>query len=237
MKKNKMMRLASALLVAVLLSTSVISGTYAKYVTTNTMKNSARVAKWGVEITTSGSVFSKIYATTDNTRYAGPNSVESSDTSKLVAPGTTDGNTVVEMSGVPEVAYKVDYTPTLTLDGWNVTVDLTDDGVDNPVTMEYCPLVFNVNGTEYKIDGSTINTVAELKSKVEAAITGISKSYGPNTDLTTVTYPTVTWSWAYGIFDGISENDIKDTYLGDQAADGNAATVSLQVKTTVTQID
>ena len=43
MKKNKMMRLASFLLIAVLLTTSVISGTFAKYVTTDAQWDSARV--------------------------------------------------------------------------------------------------------------------------------------------------------------------------------------------------
>ena len=47
MRKNKMMRLASALLVAVLLSTCAISGTFAKYVTSSTGTDKARVAYWG----------------------------------------------------------------------------------------------------------------------------------------------------------------------------------------------
>ena len=51
MKRNKMMRIASVLLVAVLLSTCVISGTFAKYTTSNSATDSARVAKWGVIIT------------------------------------------------------------------------------------------------------------------------------------------------------------------------------------------
>ena len=50
MKKNKMMRLASCLLVLVMLSTSMISGTFAKYVTTGSAEDTARVAKFGVDI-------------------------------------------------------------------------------------------------------------------------------------------------------------------------------------------
>ena len=49
MKKNRMMRLASVLLVCVLLTTSVISGTFAKYTTTNTASDEARVAYWGFD--------------------------------------------------------------------------------------------------------------------------------------------------------------------------------------------
>ena len=57
MRKNKMMRTASGLLVATLLTTSVISGTFAKYTTEETGSDSARVAKFGVEITARGTMF------------------------------------------------------------------------------------------------------------------------------------------------------------------------------------
>ena len=43
MKKNKMMRAASALMVATLLTTSVISGTFAKYVTSVNSSDWARI--------------------------------------------------------------------------------------------------------------------------------------------------------------------------------------------------
>ena len=62
MKKNKMMRLASFLLVATLLTTSMISGTFAKYVTEGSASDSARVAKWGVEVeATDDTGFKKVY--------------------------------------------------------------------------------------------------------------------------------------------------------------------------------
>ena len=47
MKKNKMMRIASVLLVAVILTTCAISGTFAKYVSSADSSDSARVAYWG----------------------------------------------------------------------------------------------------------------------------------------------------------------------------------------------
>ena len=52
MKKNTMMRLASVLLIAVLMSTCAISGTFAKYVTSDSSSDSARVARWGFNGTT-----------------------------------------------------------------------------------------------------------------------------------------------------------------------------------------
>lgn len=50
MKKNKMMRIASVLLVAVLLSTCAISGTFAKYTSSVTGAATATVAKWSFEV-------------------------------------------------------------------------------------------------------------------------------------------------------------------------------------------
>ena len=47
MKKNRMMRLASVLMVAVMMTTCTISGTFAKYVTSVESQDSARVAYWG----------------------------------------------------------------------------------------------------------------------------------------------------------------------------------------------
>ena len=50
MKKNKMMRIASVLLVAVLLSTCAISSTFAKYTTEFTGTSTAKVATWSVNV-------------------------------------------------------------------------------------------------------------------------------------------------------------------------------------------
>ena len=123
MKKNKMMRVASVLLVAVLLSTSIISGTFAKYVTEGSAADSARVAKFGVTVSATGSLFDKTYKTAENTpggstldeNLAEPNtaalSVES--TADVVAPGTknADGLTF-SVTGTPEVDVnvKLDFT-------------------------------------------------------------------------------------------------------------------------------
>lgn len=80
MKKNVMMRVASFLLVAVLISTSAISGTYAKYVTEGSGTDSARVAKWGVVIEAESTMFSQEYATEDD-KFTG--------TWRLISPVTT----------------------------------------------------------------------------------------------------------------------------------------------------
>lgn len=222
MKKNKMMRLAAVLLVCVLLSTSVIGGTFAKYTTTATASDNARVAKWGVTVTnTQGSMFVKEYESDSKSAdpaYTANTVIAAAD---VVAPGTTKENlTDLVVNGTPEVAVRVTYDATLTLENWTV-----DSG-------EYCPIVFTVEGTEYKIDGTSITDVATLKSKVEAAIEACSKDYAANVKIENGTdAPTVSWSWPYSTS---TDNDKKDTSLGDAAT---PATIKLEVKVTATQID
>lgn len=212
MKKNKTMRLASGLLVAVLLTTCAISGTFAKYTTGDDATDSARVAKFGVTVTaTSNSAFKEEYAQKDDALKV---AVEA-DT-YVLAPGTEGVFTKVELEGTPEVAVKVTYDAELTLANW--TVDATD----------YCPIEIKVNETTIKKA-----TMAELKAAVEAAIDGYSKEYEPGKDLSTVDADNlaISWRWAY---EGEGNDNVKDTALGDAAT---AATIKLDVITTVTQID
>lgn len=220
-----MMRLASFLLVAVLISTSAISGTYAKYVTQAGSSDSARVAKWGVTIEANGSTFATEYATDDESVVATiAKSVVSTDTSNLVAPGTTGNMVAVTLAGTPEVAFEVKYDATVDIgDNWMV------DGVF------YCPLEITVNGTTVK--GLEQTSADAFETAVKTLIDGYTAKYGPNTDLSdesVVSTPDVSWSWP---FSTSADNDVKDTALGNAAAAGNPATIIVSVMTTVTQID
>ena len=99
MKKNNVMRIASALLVAVLLTTCAISGTFAKYTTTASGSSTARVAKWGFG--TGDFTFDLFDGTYEN--------VATDAESAVIAPGTSDSTTIVfDASGnaaTTEVAY------------------------------------------------------------------------------------------------------------------------------------
>lgn len=224
MRKNRMMRAASALSIAVLLSTSMISGTFAKYVTSAEANDYARVAKWGVQITPNGTLFAKEYATTDTTTYTGDNSVESIDEWKVVAPGTDGKLTEVVLTGTPEVATSVTYDATVELTNWTL-----ENGT------EYCPIIFTVEGTEYKMDAD-VTTVEALINKVETAIENCKQVYSPNTDLSSKSadYPSVSWKWEFHVDDA---TDVKDTELGNLTANGRASIIKVDIKTTVTQVD
>lgn len=118
MKKNTMMRLASFLLIAVLITTSAISGTYAKYVTQDSASDTARVAKWGIDVQVGGSLFGKYYEAHstsggDVITAAAADSVDTSDDTTIVAPGTknqSDEGFTISITGIPEVSYEITAT-------------------------------------------------------------------------------------------------------------------------------
>lgn len=134
MKKNVMMRLASFLLVAVLISTSAISGTYAKYTTQDSGSDTARVAKWGVELQVVGNLYGDTYVNNivKDANDEGNNiRVQSVDKSTdVVAPGTqnTEGFTF-SLKGQPEV----DGIVTTTMKIQNVFLKAGSYGVMIPV--------------------------------------------------------------------------------------------------------
>lgn len=221
MKKNIMMRVASALFVSVLLSTCAISNTFAKYVSTGSSENSARVAKWGVTVTGTPGMFATKYATDDTSFTLATDTVLS--TEDVVAPGTGGTMTNFTITGTPEVAVRVNFEGEL---------ELGDKWKDNNGSY-YCPIEITVGDTTFK--GTSYASVEEFENAVNGEIATFSKDYAANTDLSTIgaDAPSISWKWA---FEG--NDNVKDTYLGDQATtEGNAATISLNVTATVTQID
>ena len=230
MKKNNMMRVASALLVAVLLTTCAISGTFAKYVTSGTASDFARVAKFGVTVegkaSADNNMFTKTYTTTD--AWTGDDGVSVEATVDVVAPGTNGTLTAFDVAGTPEVDVAITYT--------NVDVELGDKWVDSNGDY-YCPIVFTVvtNSATVTINGADKSDITTFENEVEAAIVAAAANYDANTDLSTIEDDlTVSWSWPFSTSEA---NDVKDTFLGDEAADDNAATINVSATCTVTQID
>lgn len=241
MKKNRMMRAASALLVAVLLTTCTISGTFAKYVTTNGGSDTAQVAKFGVVINVADDLglFNTAYETTDTAGYTGL-SVTSSSTSQLVAPGTK-GSMSFNITGMPEVATRVSIdfdatckaiqlpagTYTLPAGAFEAAAKtVTTTSVYEPVKF-YFGTTAITDSTEYNL------TLAQLQSAMKTEFTHV---YAPNHNFgdSGLTYY-LGWSWA---FEDTSITDVNflDTYLGWEAA-ATAQQEILDFDITVTQID
>ena len=219
MKKNIMMRVSAVLLVAVLLTTCVISGTWAKYTTNKSATDTARVAKWGVVITAE---------TPDDNEYQATEltvtetAVTTVNNTKVLAPGSGVNFASINVTGTPEVAVEVTYTATLELTGWVIA------GTGG--SEEYMPLVFVINGDEYSMTGLGSANIDAFEAKIAEIIAAYSKKYAADTDLSTKASEELTVS-CYWAFNG---DDAKDTKLGDLAT---APEVSLTINCSVTQLD
>ena len=246
MKKNRMMRAASALLVAVLMTTCTISGTFAKYTTSASGTDTARVAKWGVEVTaTSADTFAKTYATDDlDVKGTIANSVVSDV--DVVAPGTKNDNAAIfTISGTPEVATEVDVKfedtfKDVYLKAGTYTDYTKKDANGNystfTLTQDYYPIMWTLemddNGTVSKFENKSLSTI---KAYIEA--NAANWKYAPNENLAA----TFKLSWAWTFEQG---KDEADTLLGNLAA-GTATLdnslystgISYDMSITVTQID
>lgn len=217
MRKNKMMRAASGLLVAVLLSTCAISGTFAKYTTSANGTDSARVAKWGFtggSTITISDLFKNTYDTT----------VKSS--TDVIAPGTTgsakfgftyggDGSVTA-----PEVAY---------------TFKVSTEGSSCADSIK------NNTNIKWKLDTGEWVTWDQLIAAIEALDGNKTDDrYEPNTLPTAFNTPgenkhTVSWQWLFETSgEGKGVQDTTDTDMGNAA---ELAKVELKITVTATQID
>ena len=238
MKKNKAMRLASALLVLTLLSTSIISGTFAKYTSQATGSDSARVAKWGVALTVNANDFATEYVKDDNSSTVAKTVVS---TVKVVAPGTDSQEencqATFSITGEPEVAVKVNVALSNVKDVCLPAGTYTDYTSANPsatftLDNDYYPVVWTLKqgsttlatGTLAQIKTFLDNYNADLDACIYAANQNIAASF------------TLDWAWAFSV------NDAADTYLGNVAAgtvtDSSAKTeVGYSLTVTATQVD
>lgn len=236
LKKNWTMRAAVLMFALVLITSCFVGGTFAKYVKNGSGTDSARVAKFGVTVTANGELFAKEYAT-DDAAAVGAIAKSVVSTDKVVAPGTKSAADFVgaAVTGTPEVAVRVSYK----LDAAGLKLENWKDG-DGKF---YCPLVFKVktaNGNTL-VSGTDFMTADEMKAALINAVAAYTKEYEPGTDLTGKAADALAISWEWPFETGTDgekpANNVRDTFLGDEAAAGRAATVSLTLATTVTQID
>ena len=141
MKNNKNLKVACGLLALVLLTTSVIGTTLARYTTADSASDTARVAKWGIELAVGGTLFGTDYAANDATENAdqivAATSQSVSGSANVVAPGTkNDVGFRLSIAGTPEVAYDVIVTDNKNesiylAGGYTYGVMLPEYGVNN----------------------------------------------------------------------------------------------------------
>ncbi len=224
MKTNKMMRVASLLLIVVLLSTCAISSTFAKYTSTDFATDNARVAYWGFgsDMVADIDLFDGDY--TDVVSKDGVNVVApgTAKTAQLVVTYTAKGDTKA-----PEVAYQYD-----------VVAEATS-------TSDYAALDANQNFKwTLKIPGADAaveyNTVAELVNAINATTQTLDSNKLPEGyDETTLkaTYE-IGWKWVFTgdatYADGATSQDQYDTAMGNDTTPDD---VTIKIKITATQLD
>ncbi len=236
MKKSVLFRVALVMLVLTMVTSCFVGGTFAKYVTSGEGADSARVAKFGVVVTGNGTAFAEMYddEAVAAASYATVVSDLTGDIKDLVAPGTKGNMVSMTLAGKPEVNVEVSY---------EAEVELGDNWIDKDDTSKfYCPLKVTVAGTT--LCGLDYNSADAFETAIEDNIAAYSKSYSAGTDLSTVAGDSlaVSWEWPFvadGTYAVNQQTDPKDTFLGDRAAENvdDAATITLAVTTTVTQID
>ena len=209
MRKNKMMRTASGLLVATLLTTCVISGTFAKYTSSASGSDTARVAKWSFEagetdiVTNDTFTFDLFNTVNEADTTTEETHLKSANNDTVIAPGT-GGSFDIVLTNKSEVTAKY-------------AIDFTETNSAN------VPIEYSLN----KDNGWTTNISSlDISASDDETLT-----YATGTKTITVY-----WRWAY---EGAAQNparnqsDTGDTTLGK---DGSAK-VEVKAEITATQVD
>ena len=225
MKKNNAMRLASVLLVRTLLTTCASSGTVAKYTTSTTGGDKARVAYWG---------FGQAAATTIDLfdgQYANvTSSGEVDGFSNVVAPGTEKSTTFAfaytdyktNAITAPEVAYTFTVNPTVTGDY---------DELDKNANFKW------ILKADHWPSGIECKTVAELLDAIKQLSGDESgtKTYAPGTLPYDFAFADdiyhIGWIWN---FSKDAAGDAADTAMGNSQTLEN---VTFTITITATQVD
>lgn len=238
MKKNKAMRLASLLLILTLLSTSVISGTFAKYTSSASVEDTARVAYWGFGQNTDVE-FDLFLASYDKDAQ---DATVVSVVGDVIAPGT---------SGSADFAFKfTDNTTELTS---AITAPEVDYTFDVAVVSNCDQLIKDNKNIKWILDGITYNTWDEFVDAIDAlgAYPNNATKYEAGTlpnGFGTDDVHTIAWIWEYAggnnVYpvagqigtgtDGKLTQDEYDTYMGNQA---DLDDVSITITITATQLN
>lgn len=237
MRKNKMMRAASGLLVATLLTTSVISGTFAKYTTSTTGTDKARVAYWGFnqDAKTEIDLFDSAYDSTGNA------TVKSQNGDNVVAPGTaktttfafcyTNGKSSNTVTTADITAPEVDYTFTV-----DVQTSGATDKLDANPSFKWTLAKGDADATEYQTLEALTNAIKALSGEADGSVDYKAGKLPGAFTSANETYH-IGWVWDFengNDADAIAKQDAIDTAMGNADALDN---VTLTITITATQVD
>lgn len=258
MKRINTTKLMALLASLCLITSSFVGSTLAKYTTEVSGSDTARVAKFGVELTADTEVFAK--------QYTGTNAiaVKSANDTDVIAPGTTDTAVAFTIKGAPEVDVEVyislsgdaaTATDDLTIatlpagdyNDYTAIADTNADGMINDsdivkfnLAADYNPVKWTLKKDGVVVTGydgvtlKTINTYLETFNKVY--------NVESNEFAAIVGDYELTWVWDFDA-SGAGTNDQADTFMGQVAAGvetaptGYVANESFNFVLNVTQVD
>ena len=219
------MRLASALLVITLLTTCVISGTFAKYISERSVNDTGTVAKWEFKVGEKDITEEAFTFDLFEDKTSGSYDEEDNDVvMNKIAPGTS-GSFKLDLKNTSEVtaSYKIEFTET--------------NGSDNKhIPIQYCI----GTGTDGALGGN--ETWADDISSLNIN-DATSLKFGDSGN--TASY-TIHWRWAYAKGSEEStantnahanQTDVNDTVLGVAVQSSSAPQVTVKAKVTATQVD
>ena len=211
MEKNKTMKMILITLLIAMIALVLVSGTYAKYTSSASGSDTARVAKWsfnvgGTDIVAENTFTFDLFKTIKDTDGKDETDVVSANADRVIAPGTRGSfDLVLENKSETSAKYGITYTVTNT---------------------ESIPVQFSVNGTDWKDNIEELNiSASDTKTKLEA-----------NDGTATIT---IQWKWDYentkenATTEEKKATDEKDMTLGK----AGTAKLIVQADVTATQID
>ena len=194
MKKNRMMRLASILLVCVLLTTSVISGTFAKYTSTASGTDTARVAQWKINVGTVNIAQAQAqtlsFGLFDTIKDTDGSTTEEHVNSGLIAPGTkgdfsvtitnnseVDARIVAALSATETANYNIPilYSKTGTSDWVDdlslLSIDVALDPNETTDVVVYWQWVYEAASPRTNADDTALGIAAAAGTDIEVTVT------------------------------------------------------------------
>ena len=215
MRKNRLFILGIFTVMVALVSLTLVSNTWARYTSTVSGSDSAKVAKWDVEYTGNGATTDGGVTEVTNINFDVFNTIKSTDGSAeantaadKLAPGT-QGSFEFTVQNKSEVNATCDVT---------FTSALTNGGT---AYSDHTPVEFTLKEGSTTLATST--NLADFDAKINevALAQGASKTY------------TIEWKWVIGDTDALKA---KDTALGIAAQSGNVQ-YDVTVKVVFTQVD
>lgn len=211
--------LVFALMLATVASMGSVAGTYAKYISTSTTTDEARVAKWGF------SMDDKSYENVDLFKDSSKvlSTAGTKDDLTVIAPGTSGTYSFTVDSKTTEVDYRVTLVATVT-DGVKLT-EAEAQSVVSTHTGEYAPIKYTLTNTTTGTAVVEDVDAATLQAELNKLYTGTVITAGTTENST---YK-IDWEWAAEVD---ADTNKLDTLLGQNAT---GKTVKLEIEITAEQ--